>query len=152
LAAIIPQTYNIGMDARTWEYCQLSLTGMERDEGGGWRYFCTLQYLTTEGSRPIDLADGKSVLPENPFRLAMARLGAAGWELVALESDYTAAGNPTARMSGAVRGNLRGFEARDVGADMHLELSLRHDWTRRFAFFKRPIVEGRPIDEPPVSL
>lgn len=142
----------MGNDIHGWEYCQLSLTGMERDEGGGWRYFCTLQYLTPDGARTVELADGKTVLAENPFRLAMARLGAAGWELVTIEADFTATGSPTARVSGSVRGNLRGFEAKGVGADVHVELALRHDWTRRFAFFKRPTLDGRRIDEPAVTL
>jgi hypothetical protein len=135
-----------------WEYCQLSLTGMERDEGGGWRYFCTLHYLTVDGAETVELADGKTSLAENPFRLAMARLGAAGWELVALESDYTASGSPTAKVHGSVKGNLRGFEAKGVGAEVQVDLALRHDWTRRFAFFKRQLLEGRPIDHPPVTL
>jgi hypothetical protein len=77
------------MAGREWEYCELTLSQWKKHSKGpfggkeGWGYDCDIYYYSPTGDvigRIISRID--RILPFNPFKKAMALLGAKGWELV----------------------------------------------------------------------
>jgi hypothetical protein len=114
------------MGQQQWEYCQLILWESKQHKarfGGesGFSYGCELRYHSTSGDIvERRLAELDRVIPTNPFRRAMALLGVAGWELVSVQHGTTA-------------GTL--YNGRIL-------------WDNVVAYFKRPVVPGRAIDEP----
>jgi len=90
----------------------------------GWGYNCSIYYYSPTGNvikqRLATISEVKSY---NPFDKSIALLGAAGWELVSvqhanMQPNYPA--NQSAYLSGEYI----------------------------VAYFKRPVVAGRPVDEP----
>jgi hypothetical protein len=121
------------MKPQNWESCMLYLDGayprMEAKEGTAvqrWGYACGVNFYSANGD-PIHVQISIPVeIPElNPFDVAMGRLGGYGWELVSAQhATYTAAATSG---SSEVAGYL--------------------SWVRRVAYFKRPAVEGREIND-----
>lgn len=115
----------MGRDDFQWEYCQLLLLGVERGDQA-WRYQLAIRYL---GSRSQTLSRLKGERARdwdvNPWELAMAQLGVAGWELVTVQH---------ANVSGDMGGGG------EIG------------YSEVVAYFKRVIQSGRAIDEPELAL
>jgi hypothetical protein len=121
-----------------WEYCELGLSNSKKHGGGlfggpeRWSYDCWANFCGPDGHiKHYQLADIELPLPFNPWRKALALLGAAGWELVSVQL-----------------GNL----AMSLG---HLGHEYKWDtlsWSNKIAYLKRPVMSGRPVDEPLLSL
>ena len=117
------------MAEQQWEYCELVLGSWREDKKRkGWCYDCYIRYYSPTGGRILrELATLESTVPYNPFAQAMALLGAAGWELVSVQ-----------------HGNTSG------GPHWCGEYTLV--WDNRVAYFKRPVLSGRAVDEPKLAL
>lgn len=125
------------MSEQKWEYCELGLDGSKQHKPGvfggkeGWSYDCHIRYYATSGSTFLQLATPDDVLPFNPFVKAMSLLGSYGWELVSVQH-------------GNVETHTAGWPTKEV--DGHIV------WSRKVAYFKRPMVTGRAVDEPKLAL
>ncbi len=123
------------MAEQQWEYCELVLdTIKEIKKGGrqqGWGYDCHISFYGP-GGKFSQLASSDNVSPFNPWKRAMAFLGSAGWELVSVQH-------------GNVALSLGGIPSTQTIWDA---LSM----SNRVAYLKRPVVSGRPIDEPKLVL
>lgn len=116
----------------TWEYCALVSHAVESEDGEpGWR--CRISYFTADGVRTVQLREPLDPFPTDSFERAMAQLGAGGWELVSLDHEL-------------VRTNIAVGEGAFVAA-VHTGYGFA---SFGVAYFKRPVREGRPIDEPAV--
>ena len=115
-----------------WEYCALWLHRCKVHKGvlglGETRfsYELAIRYLRPSGRIYQQLAEVDNVAPDSPFHRTMASLGLGGWELVSLQ-----------------HGNAFG------GSGSHGEYALLED--NSFAYFKRPVVSGRAVDEPALT-
>ena len=122
------------MTEQNWEYCELWLENWKSYGGGlfggqvSYGYDCSIRYYAIDGDEiRIKLAEIQNGISYNPFTKATAILGANGWELVSIQL-----------------GNRHG----EQGSVTNFSLM----WGNRVAFFKRPIVEGRKVDEPKLVL
>lgn len=121
------------MAGQQWDYCQLRLIGSKREQTGGvltkkqefWSYNCDVRYYCPDGDTIFhNLADYDKPLPFNPFNKAMGLLGAAGWELVSIQhGPYTGIGG-----------------------------GLGIIWDNCVAYFKRPSIPGRAVNDPKLSI
>jgi hypothetical protein len=120
------------MDHPQWEFCQLRLVASALVPDQGMRYTLDIFYLGGSGVQPQSLSrighpgEEGPVWTYNPFQAALGRLGAAGWELVAVQHGVIAPTVPS--------------HAGDLRADNII------------AYLKRPVVGGRPVDHPPLQL
>jgi hypothetical protein len=113
------------MAEQQWEHCELGLEHTQEPGllGKNWRYACFINYCSPNGDiLSYRLSELAKGLPFNPFMKAMGLLGAGGWELVSIQHANT------------------------VG-----------DWIAwsnrvRVAYFKRPSVPGRAVNEPKLSI
>jgi hypothetical protein len=110
-------------DHQQWEYCELNVGGARDAKGKGafyevWVYFMSPEKQCTDTLAQVDGKEAK-IFSYNPFRRAVALLGAAGWEMV---SSQTASGGSDVR-----------------GGTMN--------WGEKIAVFKRPVVAGRAVDD-----
>ena len=114
------------MSEPAWEFCQVMVLRGKRS-----RCDLTVYYLGRGGGfhKLADL-NGRE-WPFDPWATAMARLGAAGWELVAVQH--------AASLVHPAMGYGRG------AAGVLSEESI-------VAYFKRPMVDGRKVDEPKLVL
>lgn len=112
-----------------WEYCQLGFYGTEQRKEKRY-YGLSIQYFG-EDSRAQYLSylngDNAKPLSYNPWAYAFSFLGAASWELVNIQHSLMTGGS-----YGTGSGTLR--------------------WDDAVAYFKRPILSGRRIDEPKIML
>ena len=121
------------MAEQNWEYCELRLKDITQHDGSflslpgkGTSYDCLIRYYALDGNQiDIQLAKTGNILPYNPFTKATAFLGANGWELVSVQT---------------------GNDSRPLLPSKMLV------WTNRVAFFKRPIVDGRKVNDPELKL
>ena len=114
-------------ETKQWEYCSLVLLRIvqKRDD----RYYeLGIRYLGDEAaSRMLSEAEGSLARKweYSPWQRAIAELGEGGWELVSTQH---------ANSSG------------DMGTGGEI------DHSNAIAYFKRPKVAGRRIDDPPLHL
>lgn len=122
-----------------WEYCELRLYSSKSHVTKGrhakqrWSYECKLRYYAPQGQMiRVPLSTLEEPIDFHPFGRAIGLLGARGWELVS--TQYGSAVGPDLDAPGSMRegGYIR--------------------WDNRVAFFKRPVVEGRAVDEPKLQL
>jgi hypothetical protein len=122
------------MAGQQWEYCQLWLSdsdykttgGVVRKEQHFWSYNCTVRYYHPNGGEIFhNLANLDKPLPFNPFVKAMGLLGAGGWELVSIQHGNAWTGMQT---SGWLK------------------------WDNCVAYFKRPSIPGRAVNDPKLSI
>jgi hypothetical protein len=110
-----------------WEYCQLSLSGSEK-QGEVWLFNLAIRYFG-DGKGAYLLSEKKGKRRRewdyNPWEKAIALLGTAGWELVMVQ-----------------HANLAG----DMGGGGTVA------WEDCIAYFKRPVLPGRSIYEPKLEL
>jgi hypothetical protein len=118
-----------------WEYCELRLYSSKshptkgRREKRQWSYQCTLRYYSPQGEMlRVQLTTLNEPVDFHPFGRAVGLLGARGWELVSTQYGISIGPDPDAPGSMREGGYIR--------------------WDNRMAFFKRPVVEGRAVDEP----
>ena len=122
-----------------WEYCVLvmdeakhhgkTLGVFGEDKGTG--YECRVIYYDTAGDSIVQQISSKDKpLGFNPFAKALALLGAAGWELVAVQHGI---------LIGA--GNVSPTWKWDT-------LS----WNNKVCYLKRHILQGRAVNEPKLNL
>jgi hypothetical protein len=116
------------MAEQQWEYCELGLGVLRKDKKKkAWVYDCYIRYYSPTGQAiHRKLATLDNALPCNPFAKAMGLLGGAGWELVSVQHGNKSTG-----------GYLD-------------EYALIGD--NRVAYFKRPAIAGRAVDEPELTL
>ena len=118
-----------------WEYCQLWLNNAEevtpgfRDKWtGGMGYSCHICYCSSAGQEirhALSWVKAKPPIGFNPFLKTMALLGIFGWELISVQH-----GNAS---------HATGVSQPLMDSDM-------------VAYFKRPVVPGRAVDEPKLVL
>ena len=123
------------MAGQRWEYCQLWLANSKYERTGGvlrqeqhfWSYDCVVRYFHPNGDEIYHrLANLDKSLPFNPFNKAMALLGAAEWELVSIQYGIsTYIGEPQG-------GFLK--------------------WDNCIAYFKRPSIPGRAVNDPKLAI
>jgi hypothetical protein len=114
------------MAEQQWEYCELFLGKITEKKKKGFLCDCYLRYNSPTGqSTLVLLATLKEAVTYNPFTRAMGLLGGAGWELVSVQY-----------------GNKSGWEIND---DALIK-------SNRAAYFKRPVMTGRAVDEPKLSI
>ena len=127
------------MTDQTWEYCELGLGSWEKKEIGKgafkpketiFVYDCYIRYYKPGGGEIfLSLAKLDAPLDYNPFSKAMGFLGANGWELVSVQHGNKYGG-----------GGQMGWSSSEYAIG----------WDNRVAYFKRPIVKGRAVDEPKI--
>lgn len=117
------------MNGQQWEFCYLHLFDHEEVKGKGWKYDLHIHYMNAETEITNVLSEKGSknakVWTYNPFRRAIGVLGSSGWELISVQH---------ANWSGAYRNDC---------------------WTSNYdidAYFKRPVKQGRRVDEPKLVL
>lgn len=111
-----------------WEYCALKLQGWQ-EKRGLWFYSLRIQYFGERGGQyTLSEMEGKNAKDwkYNPWERAFGLLGVAGWELVNVIHGNHIPGNQ------ASGGYLLGDNA--------------------VAYFKRPIISVRRVDEPKLVL
>lgn len=117
-----------------WESCELALTGRKKhtvtkgiiftSEETAWSYECYIRYFSSTGQVIFRwLAKIDQTLGYNPFNRAMGLPGGYGWELVSVQL---------------------GNDPR-IDEDQTNEALILYN---RVAFFKRPVVAGRAVDQP----
>jgi hypothetical protein len=102
-----------------------------REHSGGmfsrtskYSFNCSVIYYLPNGEAEYrSLSELDEVLPFNPFQKAIGQLGAAEWELVSMQH-----GTDNALNAGEIR------------------------WSNSFAYFKRPCIPGRAVNEPKLSI
>lgn len=113
-----------------WEYCSLVSHAVELPDGStGW--VCRVSYMTRHGVVTRQLREPDDEQATDVFERAMALLGLGGWELVSVQNEL-------------VRDNIA-VEARGFFATVPAGYSLS---AYGAAWFRRPVVEARAIDEP----
>ena len=115
------------MAEQQWEYCELFLGKLEeKKKKKGFMCDCYIRYYSLTGQEIYQqLATLEDFTPYNPFTKAMGLLGGAGWELVSVQY-----------------GNKSGLE---INEDALIR-------SNQAAYFKRPVVAERAVDEPKLSL
>lgn len=118
----------------TWEYCALVSHASDADGQPG-EWLCRVTWFTPSGAITRQLRDDAVDFPVDAFERAMAQLGAGGWELVTFQHELV---NLNARLGGDryLASVHTGYAFSPFGV----------------AYFKRPLVAGRAIDEPGISL
>jgi hypothetical protein len=120
------------MVGQQWKYCQLWLTDSKHQVTGGvikkeqhfWSYDCQIRYYFPYGDQIFHkMANLDRSLPFEPFVKAMGLLGAAGWELVSIQHRID-----TTITAGWMR------------------------WNNCVAYFKRPSLPGRAVNDPKLSI
>ncbi len=115
------------MSDQQWQYCELALDDYKFHEGGffkgkgGYGYSCYVRYCGANGDIKEQLSDLKTITEIDLFGKALGRLGALGWELVSIQHSPGGGGN---------------------GDSIYMSFSIR------VAYFKRPVVAGRAVNEP----
>jgi hypothetical protein len=113
------------MAEQQWEFCELSQGGYREYKGKGDSYSVWIRYYGPSYYKRYELAEteGKNmkIWTVSPFHEAMRLLGANGWELVSHQ-----------------------FASGGDGFQHHIEFY----WIQRSAMFKRPVQQGRAVDEP----
>lgn len=114
-----------------WEYCQLILGEWRYDKGKkAWYYDLSIRYFGPRHAfRTLSESQGKGAKPwpYNPWEMALGLLGLGGWEMVTIQHGlHVVVG------AGVTSGSLR--------------------WDNSSAYFKRPVLAGRRIDEPELQL
>ena len=119
------------MNEQQWEFCCLQVSDFENVKGKGQKWAMDIVYMAhgDRGQRSVTLAtkegsDAK-VWPYPPFYIAMGLLGSFGWEPVSIQHGT----------SGSY----------GYGGGKNL-------WYDVVAWFKRPVVAGRRVDEPKLIL
>lgn len=119
----------------SWEYCEVRLfNAIYVDETTsinkmkGWSYECDITYYSPEGDITLTLGAFKQALPYNPFNKALSFLGVNGWELVSIQC---------------------GAESRTSIGIMKVDPGVFR-WDNKIAFLKRPIQQGRRVDQPKI--
>lgn len=121
-----------------WEYCALYLTSMKEHKSllkghTGWGYDCSIFYYSPSGEViHQQISSPETSLDFNPFNKALAFLGGFGWELVNVQH-------------GQLAFSLGGYASSDYRWDT---LSPNN----RIAYFKRPVIAGRAVNEPRLSI
>jgi hypothetical protein len=123
------------MAEQQWEYCQLWLKDAEEVTPGlrdkwapGWSYSCYVCYCSSAGKALIHVLSQLKAKPPigfNPFLKAMALLGTFGWEMISVQH-----GNAS---------HATGVSQPLMGSHV-------------VAYFKRPAVSGRAVDEPKLDM
>ena len=130
-----------------WEYCYLYFVGATiydtSQRGTGARtppvpiethYHVHVAYMGPDGAEmERQLVKFEDQLPYNPFYKVIGLLGGAGWELVSVEVG-----------GGVAWTDEVGREVVPYSAGLHP--------MSRSAYFKRPVVAGRGVDEPALTL
>ena len=120
------------MDQPQWEFCQLRLVASALVKDQGMRHTLDVFYIGGAGVQARSLSrighpgEEGPVWTYNPFQAALGLLGAAGWELVTVQHGVIAPTVPS--------------HAGDLRAD------------NVTAYLKRPVVAGRPADQPTLQL
>jgi hypothetical protein len=128
-----------------WEHCQLVLLGVtipQRPAAGPddpsdpveTHYHVQVVYMGPDGTYvERRLATLDQTLDDNPFYRVIGLLGGAGWELVSMEARHDYAWTD------------------DLGK---VVVPYHAGWrpVSRTAYFKRPVVAGRGVDEPQLTL
>ena len=129
------------MTEQKWEYCELVLwtskKGREVDKNAkgfikptheAWSYNCYIRYYSPSGNVIYrTLGTLEKTLPYDPFAKAMAELGSFGWELVTVH-----------------HGNMQpNYPANELGY---------FRWDNKVAYLKRPVAQGRNVDEPKLAI
>lgn len=118
----------------TWEYCALvSHASTQPDSAGRW--LCRVSYFSRDGVRTRQLRDEHQPAPTDVFERAMAQLGTGGWELVSLQHEL-------------VRNNVN-ITGEEFLATVHTGYAFSPFGV---AYFKRPVIDGRSIDSPEISI
>lgn len=125
---------------QNWEYCTLALFERNAVRAGRtedaetddvlWGYDAVVTYM---GERIVErrLAHLHEPREVNPFEATVGRLGARGWELVSVQHGVIPGTSPLTSVGvPSVSGHIM--------------------WGSIVAYFKRPVVEGRAVDEPPL--
>jgi len=114
------------MNEQQWEFCYLRLYSYEEIKGKGRKYDLDIYCMNAETEINNILSEKESknakVWIYNPFRRAIGLLGSSGWELVSVQ---------------------------------HAEFSATSSWLNDrniAAYFKRPVKQGRRVDEPKLVL
>lgn len=123
------------MAEQQYEYCQLWLKEAVEMKPGfrdkwlrGISHDCSINYCSSVGQenrRQLSVSNA-SPIGFDPFLKAMALLGTFGWELVSVQ---------------------HGNGSNGTGSSWH---SL--EWDNAVAYFKRPVISGRAVDEPKLVL
>ena len=120
------------MDGPQWEFCQVRLVASALVQDQGLRHTLDVFYMGGEGVQARSLSrighpgEEGPIWTYNPFNATLGLLGAAGWELVAVQHGIIAPAITS--------------HAGDVRADNVV------------AYFKRPVVAGRGLDQPALQL
>lgn len=127
-------TSSTTMQQQAWEYCALvSHASAEPDSAGRW--LCRISYFAADGVISRILKDAHHPTPTDAFERAMAQLGAGGWELVSLNHEL-------------VRNNVN-VTGEAFLATVHTGYTYSPFGV---AYFKRPVADGRPIDQPEIRV
>lgn len=133
----------VGQDLQ-WEYCHLFFVGVRISQGrraapddaaaAEIHYYMRVVYMGPDGMCvERQLAAYDQTFTENPSYQAIGRLGGAGWEMVSMEP---------ARDNSWTDDNGRDIVPYQAGVR---PLS-------RAGYFKRPVVAGRTVEDPPLTL
>jgi hypothetical protein len=108
----------------SWEFCELGLVQWKDHGGRGWSEHTYVRYYAPDGSDLYQqLAELDRPISFNAFSRAMGLLGAGGWELVSVQHGNCYGGEMAYNQCGLI-------------------------WNNRVAYFKRPVVAGRAVNEP----
>jgi hypothetical protein len=125
------------MPEQQWEYCQLSSSESKGHAKGlfgggkeGASYSCSVNFFSPNGGIFYKLSDIETIMAFNPFEKALSLLGINGWELVSIQfGNYI---DPNATVTYNRSGVIR--------------------WDNKVAYLKRPVLQGRKVDEPKLVL
>lgn len=112
-----------------WEFCQLILGNAMQQPGGQWAANIAIRYFGAQ-AKYVALADTGSgrTYHYNPWEYAFGFLGWAGWDLVTVQHGVTTVQSGLGSLAGVLKAD------------------------NITAYFKRPLQEGRAIDEPGLVL
>lgn len=113
-----------------WEFCQLFLDGRWENKNQ-WYYDLSISYMSdgsviNEALAATDPRTSKA-WAENPWNIALGKLGAMGWDLVSIQHSDRAA---------------RSTHTQEFGVSP--------SWA--MAYFKRRIKPGRPVNDPLLAI
>lgn len=111
-----------------WEFCQLILGTNMQQPNGQWAANMAIRYFGTQARYVVLATTDTKMYHYNPWEYAFGFLGWAGWELVSVQHGFTAVAAGLTAGSGLLK-------ADNISA-----------------YFKRPMLEGRAIDQPALVL
>lgn len=111
-----------------WEFCQLILGNNMQQPNGQWAANIAIRYFGTQARYVVLSTTDTKTYHYNPWEYAFGFLGWAGWELVTVQHGITTVTSGITSLAGVLK-------ADNISA-----------------YFKRPMQEGRVVDQPTLVL